>query len=85
LISDDLADPVHAAVLSAAFDLRAEKRAVNLVTLRSRFVAVPFGDEGSVLDYLKRCEFAGNGADVGDVAAALRELSQRRPTQPRKR
>jgi len=75
---DDLADPIHASVLTAALDLRSEKRAVNLVTLRSRFAAVPFKDEASVLDYLKSCEFAGNSANVGDIATALRELSQRR-------
>jgi replicative DNA helicase len=39
---------------------------------------VPFGDNGSVLDHLKGFEFAGNVADVGDMAAALRELAQRR-------
>jgi replicative DNA helicase len=73
---EDLADPMHAAALTAMLDLRAEGRAVNVITLRSRFAGVPFG-EGSVLDYLKACN--GNGAtDVGDIAAALRELSQRR-------
>jgi replicative DNA helicase len=75
---DDLADPMHAAVLAAALDLRSENRAVNLITLRSRFAAVPFGDEGSVLDCLKSWEFAGNLPNVSDVAIALRELSQRR-------
>ena len=75
---DDLADPMHAAVLTAALDLRSENRAVSPTTLRSRFATVPFGDEGSVLDYLKGCEFGGTAPDVGDMAVALRELSQRR-------
>ena len=75
---DDLADPMHGAVLAAALDLRSENRAVNLITLRSRFASVPFGDDGSVLNYLKGCEFAGNATEVGDMAVALRELSQRR-------
>jgi replicative DNA helicase len=73
---DDLADPTHAAVLSAMLDIKGEGRAVNLVTLRSRFGAVPFGDEGSVLDYLKG--FPGSDADLGDMAGAIRELSHRR-------
>jgi len=75
---DDLADPIHAAALSAMLDLKEEGRAVTLVSLRSRFAAVPLGDNGSMLEYLKRLEFAGKAADVGDIAAALRELSQRR-------
>ena len=75
---DDLADPMHAAVLTAALDLRSENRAVSVTTLRSRFASVPFGDDGSVLDYLKGCEFGGTAPDVGDMAVALRELSQRR-------
>src|SRR5262245_42736743 len=75
---DDLADPVHAAVLTAMLDIKVEGRAVSLTTLRGRFGSVPFADHGSVLDYLRTCEFAGNGPDVGEVAAALRELSQRR-------
>jgi replicative DNA helicase len=73
---DDLADPTNAAVLAAMLDLRCENCAANLITLRSRFASVPFDDEGTVLDYLKRC--AGNGADVRDMAVALCELSQRR-------
>jgi replicative DNA helicase len=75
---DDLSDPMHAAMLAAMLDIRAEGRAVNLVTLRSRFVSTPFGDEGTVLDYLKSCEFAGQPPDVADLAATLRELSIRR-------
>jgi replicative DNA helicase len=75
---DDLTHAVHAAALSAMLDLKEEGRAVTLVTLRSRFATVPFGDDGSVLEHLKRLEFAGKPADVGDMAAALRELSQRR-------
>jgi replicative DNA helicase len=75
---DHLSNPLHAAVLAAAVDLRAENRAVSLVTLRSRFASVPFADHCSVLDHLKRFEFAGTAADVGDMAAALRELAQRR-------
>jgi hypothetical protein len=43
---EDLADPMHAAALTAMLDLRAEGRAVN-ITLRSRFTGVPIG-EGSV-------------------------------------
>jgi DnaB helicase-like protein len=74
---DHLSNPLHAAVLAAAVDLRAENRAVSLVTLRSRFASVPFADHCSVLDHLKRFEFAGTAADVGDMAAALRELAQR--------
>jgi len=73
---DDMADPMHAAALTAMLDLHAEGRAVNIVTLRSRFAGVPFR-EGSVLDYLKACN-ANGATDVGDIAAALRELSQRR-------
>jgi len=76
LEADDLADPIHAAVLAAMLDIKGEGRAVSLVTVRSRFASVPFDDEGSVLDYLKR--FAVKDADVGDMAAALRELSHRR-------
>ena len=71
---DDLSDPMHAAALTAMLDLRAEGRAVNPVTLRSRFAGVPCGD-GSMLDYLKAC---GADGKAGDIAAALRELSQRR-------
>jgi replicative DNA helicase len=73
---EDLSDPMHAAALTAMLDLRVEGRAVNFITLRSRFADVPFGD-GSMLDYLKACG-ANGAADVGDIAAALRELSQRR-------
>jgi replicative DNA helicase len=75
---EDLSDPMHAEMLAVMLDIRAEGGAVNLVTLRSRFVSTPFGDEGTVLDYLKRCEFAGQAADIADVAVALRELSIRR-------
>ena len=32
---------------------------------------MPFGDDGSVLDYLKSWEFAGNTPNVGDMAVAL--------------
>jgi replicative DNA helicase len=71
-----LADPMHAAALTAMLDLRAEGRAVNVITLRSRFAGVPFG-ESSVLDYLKACN-ANGATDVADIAASLRELSQRR-------
>ena len=39
---------------------------------------MPFGDDGSVLDYLKCCEFAGSTPNVGDLASSIRELSQRR-------
>ena len=41
---DDLFDAMHAAVLAAALDLRSDGRPVNVVTLRSRFSTVPFGD-----------------------------------------
>ena len=71
---DDLFDPMHAAALTAMLDLRSDGRAVNLVTLRSRFASVPFG-AGSMLDYLNAC---GADGKAGDIAAALRELSQRR-------
>jgi replicative DNA helicase len=72
---DDLSNPLHASALAAMLDLKADGRAVNLVTLRSRFAAVPFGNDGSVLDYLKAC---GADGKAWDIAAALRELSQRR-------
>jgi len=75
---DDFANPIYAAVLAAALDMRAEKHVVNLVTLRSRFGSVPFDDYGSLLDHLKRFEFAGTGAQVSDIAVALRDLAQRR-------
>ena len=78
---DDLFDPIYASVLAAGLDLRAERRPVNLTTLRSRFAHVPFPSGGSVLDHLKTCEFAGSTPDMADVAAALRDLSQRRDIQ----
>jgi replicative DNA helicase len=71
---DDLSDPMHAAALAAMLDLKEEGRAVNAITLRSRFAGVPIGD-GNMLDYLKAC---GADGKAGDIAAALRELSQRR-------
>jgi replicative DNA helicase len=75
---DDFFDPTHAAVMTAMLDLRTERRPVNIVTLRSRFAAVPFRDGETVIDYLKRLTFAGKPPEVRDMAASLRELSQRR-------
>jgi replicative DNA helicase len=75
---DHFFDPTHAAVMAAAFDLRAERRRVDLVTLRSRFANVPFSDEETVIDYLRGIEFAGSAPDVGDMAASIHELAQRR-------
>jgi replicative DNA helicase len=75
---DDLFDATHGAVLAAALDLRAERRPVNIVTLRGRFANVPFDAGRSVVDYLKACEFCGIITDIADVAGALKELSHRR-------
>jgi replicative DNA helicase len=75
---DDFFDPTHASVLTAALDLHAERRPVNIVTLRSRFAAVPFRDGEMVIDYLKRLEFAGKVPEVSDMAASVCELSRRR-------
>jgi replicative DNA helicase len=75
---DDFFDPTHAAVMTAALDLRTERLPVNIVTLRSRFAAVPFRDGQMVIDYLKLLEFAGKAPEVSDMAASVRELSQRR-------
>src|SRR5262249_49333352 len=47
-------------------------------TLRSRFAAVPFSDGETVIDHLKRLEFAGKAPEASDMAASIRELSQRR-------
>jgi replicative DNA helicase len=75
---DDLFDATNSAVLAAALDMRAERRPVNIVTLRGRFANVPFDENRSVVEYLKSCEFGGAVTDVADIAGALKELSHRR-------
>lgn len=76
-----LYDPIHAAILAAAFDLRQAGRPVNLVTLKPRFGAVPFTDGGTVFDYLKTFEFAGNLPKLSDVVGSIVELHLRRDMQ----
>lgn len=76
-----LFDPTHAAIMAAALDLRKDDRPVNLVTLKPRFGAIPFAGGGTVFDYLKRFEFAGNLPKISDVADSLMELHLRRDMQ----
>jgi replicative DNA helicase len=75
---EDFSDPTHAAVFAAALDLRAEAKRVDLVTLRSRFAAVPFCDGETVIDYLRGLEFAGNAPNISDMAASVQDLARRR-------
>lgn len=73
-----LYDPIHAAIMVAMFDLRSEKRPINLVTLKPRFGAVPFATGGTVFEYMQSFSFAGMMPDISDIVDALKELHLRR-------
>lgn len=78
LAPEDLTDPVLGAILSAALDMHAEGRPVNVVTLKARLEGIRVNDEQNGLDVLRRLTIGGALPRIEDIAARLRSLAVKR-------
>lgn len=78
LKSEDFYDPTNQAIFDICRELRAERRPINLVTIKGQAHGVRLGDGQDVAEYLRGISLAGEIPDARDIVQNLRELSTRR-------
>jgi replicative DNA helicase len=80
MTADDFYDPTNAALFAAMQDLRAERKPINTINLRSKAITSQMGRD-AIMAQINKLSFAGELPSVPDLTRALIELSLRRQLQ----
>lgn len=75
---EDLTDPVMSAALAGSLNMRAEKRPINLVTLKSRLEGIRIDENITALDVVRAISIGGSLPPIADIAVRLRSLAIKR-------
>ncbi len=75
---DDLSDPILAAILGGAMDMREDERPANLVTLKARLEGIRIDESKTGLDVVRDLTVGGTLPATEDIASRLRGLAVRR-------